>query len=527
MRRITFNASQEAWLPWVLLIALVLIYLAFPTKNYYWDGIAFAQSIEDAPGLDSSLLHPNHLIYNLVGYVFYRGLRAFGFNIRALSALQILNGALGAICALILFRILKRALSSVYLATTLTLLFAFSATWWKFATDADSYVASILFLLFSFYLILPGNRSRPFLVALTFSAAMLFHQLAVLFYPVAVAGLFLQSVSKGKQRFLDPLKFTLVSFTITAAAYCYSYYLITGTFNLHRFVQWTTDFSPDVSFSFNLWSNFFYTLRGHFRLFFGGRFNAIAELVNPLIIVLMAILTVGIVVFLYKVIRTLPRSLNNPKFRWIASLKRDPKLRALLLLAAIWTFVYLAFLFVWLPQNTFYRLFYFPALILAVGIILAACEQTNPRPRQYRLALLVTILALVNFLFLIFPYSHAQKHPPLAFAWEMTRVWPGHTIVYYGSANSDNSLVRYFNQGTKWKKLGLENKQQLEQDLRDAAAKGIDTWLETSAIDQLANSPGGSEWLKSHVKEETQRALVTKAHNIKVCADYTGSGTMN
>ena len=515
MRRITFNASQEAWLPWVLPIALVLIYLAFPTKNYYWDGVAFAQSIEDAPGIDSSLLHPNHLIYNLVGYVFYRCIRAFGFNIRALSALQILNGALGAICALILFRILKRALSSVYLATTLTLLFAFSATWWKFATDADSYVASILCLLFSFYLILPGNRSRPFLVALTFSAAMLFHQLAVLFYPVAIAGLFLQSVSKGKQRFLDPLKFTLVSFTITAAAYCYSYYLITGTFNLHRFVQWTTDFSPDASFSFNLWSNFFYTLRGHFRLFFGGRFNAIAELVNPLIIVLMTILTAGIVVFLYKIIRTLPRTLNNPKSRWIASLKSNPQLRALLLLAAIWTFVYLAFLFIWLPHNTFYRLFYLPALILVVGILLAACEQADPRPRHYRLALLVTIVALLNFLFLIFPYSHAQKHPPLAFALEMNRVWPDHTIVYYGSANSDNSLVRYFNQGTKWKKLQPENAQQLEQDLRDAATKGVDTWLETSAIDQLANSPGGSEWLKSHVKEETQRALITRAHNIR------------
>ncbi|HEU4478629.1 MAG TPA: hypothetical protein VFR80_08930 [Pyrinomonadaceae bacterium] len=515
MRRITLNANQEAWLPWVFLIALALIYLAFPTKNYYWDGVAFAQAIEDAPGIDSSLLHPNHLIYNLVGYIFYRSIRAFGFNIRALSALQILNSVLGAICALILFQILKRALRSVYLATTLTLLFALSATWWKFATDADSYVSSILFLLFSFYLILPGNRSRPFLVALTFSAAMLFHQLAVFFYPVAVAGLLLQSVSKGKQRFLDPLEFTLVSFTMTAAAYCYSYYLITGTFNLHRFVQWITDFSPDVSFSFNLWSNFFYTLRGHFRLFFGGRFNAIAELINPMVIVLMAILAVSFVVFLYKVIRTFPRSLNKPKCHWIASLRRDPQLRALLLLAAIWTFVYLAFLFVWLPQNTFYRLFYLPALILIVGIILATCEQPDPGRRHYRLAWLVTILALLNFLFLIFPYSHTQKHPPLAFALEMNRVWPDHTIVYYGSANSDNSLVRYFNQGTKWKKLELENAQQLEQDLRDATAKGIDMWLETSAIDQLTNSPGGSEWLKSHVNEETQRALVTKAHNIR------------
>jgi hypothetical protein len=515
MRRITFNSNQETWLPWILLVAIAVIYLCFPTKNYYWDGIAFAQSIEDAPGINSSLLHPNHLIYNLLGYLLYRAVRALGINIRAVDALQILNGALGAVCALILFRILNRALHSIYLATALTLLFAFSATWWKFATDADSYIASILFLLVSFSLLLPGNRSRPILVALALSAAMLFHQLAVLFYPVAVAGLFLQSASKGKHRFLDPVSFSLVSFAITAVAYCYSYYLITGTFDFHRFMQWTTSFSPDVSFSLNLWNNFFYTLRGHWRLLFGGRFNAIAGLVNPFIIVLMAMLGAGILTFIYRLIYQLLRRSTRPKFQGIVLLKSDRELRALLLLSAIWTFAYLAFLFVWLPHNTFYRLFYLPALILIVGIILAAREQADPQPRQYRLALLVVIVALFNFLFLIFPFSHVQKYPPLAIALEMNRVWPHQTIVYYGSTNSDNSLVKYFNQGTNWKRLELENAQQLEQDLRGAEARGITTWLETSAIDQLANSPIGSEWLKSHAKNETQRALITKAHNIR------------
>ncbi len=515
MTRINFNSANEKWLPWVILITIALIYLSFPTKNYYWDGIAFAQSIEDAPGINSSLLHPNHLIYNLLGYVFYRALNALGLNLRAVTALQVLNGVLGSVCAFIQFLILKRTLRSYYQATALTLLFAFSATWWKFATDADSYIVSVLFLLISFYLILPGNRSRPFLVALSVSAAMLFHQLAVLFFPVAATGLFLQAVSRDKKRFLNPLIFSLVAFAITTAAYCSSYYLITGTFDFRRFMHWTTSFSPDVSFSFNLWSNFFYILRGHWRLFFGGRFNAIAGLVNPFVLVLMLMLAASIAIFIFKLIHQLLRGSVRPDFAWVGLFKSDRRLKTVLRLSAIWTFAYLAFLFVWLPHNTFYRLFYLPALILLVGIVLATYEQANKQPRRFRLAFLVLIVVLFNFLFLIYPYSHAQKYPPLAFALEMKEAWPRNTIIFYGAANSDNSLVKYFNEGTKWKQLELEHAAQLEQDLQTARAAGVTTWLETSAIDQLAATPIGAEWLKRHIKAGSQRALTTKAHNIR------------
>ena len=82
--------------PWLLFIAIALIYLLFPTRVYYWDGIVFAQTIEDATSLNPSLVHPNHLIYNFVGYIFYKLLRSLGAEIRALTALQILNCLLSA-----------------------------------------------------------------------------------------------------------------------------------------------------------------------------------------------------------------------------------------------------------------------------------------------------------------------------------------------------------------------------------------------------------------------------------------------
>lgn len=511
----TFNRNKGPWLPWILFFVIAAIYLCFPTKNYYWDGISFAQIIEDAPGINSSLLHPNHLLYNLLGYVFYRAVRSVGINIRAVAALQILNGLLGALCAVILFQILKRPVRSAYHVIALTLLFALSATWWKFATDADPYIPSVLFMLISFHLILPGNRARPFLGALTFSASMCLHQLAAIFCPVIVLGLYLQSSSSTqKQRFLNSVYFSLVAFVVTFTAYGYCYYLLTGTFEFGRFIDWTTSFAPEVHFSFNVWSNLFYSLRGHWRLFFDGRLNAIKGLLNPFIVILMLGLAVTIVAFLYKLLRNLAK----PDWHWVRLLRNDQELRSLLLLSALWTACYLTFLFFWLPQNTFYRLFYLPALLLIVGLILTARERTQPQPsrhqRKRRLALLVVIVSVFNFLFLIFPYSHTQKYPPLALALEMNQAWPKGTTIYYGLANSDNSLFKYFNQGTDWRKLPTETVE-LGNEVRDVYARGATAWLEASALDQLAAKPEGAEWLKKHAREETRHALVNKTYNLR------------
>src|SRR5690348_2057989 len=178
----------------VLSLGLVALYLAFPTKAYYWDGVVFAQAIEDARGVNVSLAHPNHLVYNFAGYFFYRLLRGPGFgpNVRAITALQILNSILSAGCAAILFLILRDTLRSTYLNVCLTLLFALSATWWKFSTDANAYVPSVFFLLVSFYLVLPDRKPRPVLLGLSFFAAMCFHELAVIAFPVFALGVYLQ-----------------------------------------------------------------------------------------------------------------------------------------------------------------------------------------------------------------------------------------------------------------------------------------------------------------------------------------------
>ena len=520
----TFGTENKSVLTWIVFIAILVIYLSFPTRNYFFDGIEFSHTIESASRVNTSLIHPNHLIYNLVGYLFYRLLRLIGLDLRAVAALQIMDSILGVLSAYVLFLILKSSLRSVYLSLCLTLLFSFSATWWKFATDADAYIASVLFLLISFYLILPEGeaspelqpsrhvgKARPFLVAFTFSIAMCFHQLAVIFFPVIVLGLLLQTNTLGwKEKGFRVVQFGATAFLLTAGAYYFCFHLATGAFNPIRFLHWTTSFSPDGGFSFDLFSALTYTLRGHARLFFGGRFNLLKGLMNPLVAVLMFTLAVIIGLLIYALLK----NFRKPNFPNLESLPPDQRRGSLVLLSLVWSGVYLVFLFFWMPQHTFYRLFYLPALILLAGLVMAP-QSTDSRPRKFRLALIVAVLAISNFLFLIFPYSHEQKFPPLAFAREMNKTWPPGTVIYYAQVNSDESLFRYFNPSTVWKQLNATAPEVLERELHDIYSKGTTAWFEVTAIDRFSATPEGAAWLKKHARTESLRELKDPAYKIR------------
>lgn len=491
--------------PWILCLATAAIYLLFPTKVYYWDGITFAQAIEDASGPNISLVHPNHLVYNFAGYFFYRLLRMFGADVRAITALQILNSVLSAGCAGIMFLILRDALRSTYLSLCLTLLFSFSATWWKFSTDANAYIPSVFFLLVSFYLVLPDRKPAPLLLAVSFFLAMCFHQLAVVAYPVFALGVYLQDGAIAiRRRVWNAVTFSVAAFVLIVATYATAFYWATGAFDLARLWRWTASYSPDAETHFDFWSNLGYSLRGQVRLFFGGRFNLLRGMVNPGVVLLIVLLVVAVLLLISAVLRDLPALKRR-----LCGLGLEPRQKTFVLLGVLWSSLYLVFLFFWLPQNTFYRLFYLPALILLAGLPLSAFAKSDVR-RTFTTALFVIAIGLANFLFLIYPFSHVEKYPPLAFALQMNREWQAGTVIYYAAENSDEGLVRYFNPETKWSLLQGEL-----PDLAKIHNEGAPVWLETTAIDQLSTTAEGRRWLENHVRPDSLREINTEAHRIR------------
>jgi hypothetical protein len=489
--------------------AILLFYLLLLTKNYYWDGIFFAQTIEDAPKLNATLLHPNHLFYNVLGFLVYRLTLSVGLELRAVEVLQIINCLVSAASAYLFFRILLACFKSIYLSACLTLVFAFSAVWWKFSTDADSYILSVFFLLVSFYLILPGRRPRPFLLSGAHTLSMLFHQLALFFFPVALLGIYFQAQPQPKkQRVTLLLKYSLTTFLITFTLFYYSFYLVTGTLAFKPFIRWVTTFSPENGFTFDAWDNLTYSLRGHWRLFLGGRVSFLRDLRGPWIISLVIVLLMLLASLFFKLIRhfgELKKSLRS-------TARVEGQSRSLRLLCAVWIAFYLIFLFFFIPQNTFYRLFYLPAIILFGGTFLAPFEMSQSHTRRFRALLFAAIVFVANLTFSAYPYAQVRANPPLAMALALNKALPPGTIIYFAEWNSDNSLFRYFNPTTIWRQVGPEN---LEKEAQDLSTGGSSAWMETTLIERYLSTPEGARWIEAHTIKRPEFELVNDKYKLR------------
>ena len=482
-----------------------LLYLSFPTKNYYWDGISFASAIESSTRFNSSLIHPHHLLYNAFGFLVYRFTELLGFHFRAVEVLQFTNCILSVCCALLLARLLQRTLRSYLITAVLVAAFAFSSTWWKYSTDADSYVLSVMFLLVALNLLLASGRVRSVPLALAHVGSMCFHQLAVFLFPAVLVGIFLQKTSL-RERVRLALQYTVITASLIVGLNYLCFHLSTGLFGIVDFWRWVTLYvqGPSAySFSFDLVNNLRFTLRGAIRLFFEGRVKWIRGLVTVPVVLLIALLAGIVFTLAFRFVRfvaTLKRPLN-----FIGAI--DPELRPLCYVCGVWAITYLGFLFFWYPYFTPYRLFYLPAVICLSGVLLVHKERVRTP-----VLLLVAGMAISNFVFFILPMTHSEKYPPLAFALQMNESWSPNTTIFFATSNADNQLVRYFSPATTWRQINSES---IENELQQTSANGRTAWLETSLIDQLELSPKGSLWLATHARLNCRKELNDGRYRLK------------
>jgi hypothetical protein len=460
-----------------LFVAVFAVYAVLPTRNYYWDGVSFAQDIEQAGRFGSSsfwhsLIRPNHLLYDSVGYFVWTALRSLGFEIRAIAVLQAINMALAAVCVGILQRTLLRLTQSVYLSAMLSLLFAFSAIFWRFATDADAYILSVLLLVAAFHILCTSAKPRPLLVGILHVAAMLIHQLAVFFFPAAALGVY----SKGGRRRL--LQYCALAAGVTLPVYYAGFWLQQRSTGLGAFVRWLTYHSADTPFVLTLSKNLALTLMNYLQLFFGGT-GHLLRFFGPFMLVTFLLLAAALTALLTRTLR------YREELR-LLHVRLAPTLP--LRMAAVWWAPYLVFLFLWMPSNTFHKLFCLPAII----VIMAFFLREYRGPRRYRLALFVATMALANLAFYIFPYSRPDYNQAMRFAHRMGQVWPDRTVVYYSDFIVDDWYIRYFNPRTTWKQIdpvnGVAN---FAQDAERELAAGHEVWVDGTTAAVLAQSwPG-------------------------------------
>ena len=446
-----------------LWLALPLaVYLLLPTRNYYWDGVAFAINVEKQLPLRDTL-HPNHLLYAAAHVWLYHAALLIGIKTRALFLMQFVNSLLAGAGVALVYRALRRRAIRTEGAIAGALAFAFAAAWWKFSTDADAYIPSIFLLLCANDLL--ETRRSVVLAGVTHAAAMLFHELAFLFLPIAL------------WRLKEPKKaasYAACSLVPAGIAYVLAYRVVCGRSRAAGLAGWVMAHSPDSSFSWQPVRDFGLTLVGTLRLFFGGRLDQATA--DPFTIVgaaAMVACLVGLAVGWKR---------GGP-FRF-----RIPPKDLLL-----WAGVYVAFLFVWMPQNTFYRLFYLAPLVLA-----ACCAVKRTRADRLLPWMVCGVLFLWNLVFAIYPQSRAENNVALRFALEQHEHWPPGTPIAFHIFHPDLWTISYFNQQASWIGLDKMDLDRLEQNLADARQRGQPLWLEATAYDFLSADPAGRSWLESH-----------------------------
>src|SRR5215471_18113806 len=263
-------------------VLFALLYLALPTRVFYWDGIAFAITTENSPSW-RELIDVHHLIYNFVGWAEYKLL---GGHVRALFLMQWTNCALGATllwCAYRLFRFsgVPAANSAACVA-----ILGVSATFWRFTTDADAYIAANLFLVAAYCMIPRSPRAG----ALLHLAAMLIHQLSALFFPVALALLWRRSRPDFRR---SAVMYTVISAGGALSAYALAY-RFASRLQAQTFGSWLI-YHSGVPFVFHPWTSLKWLAVGTGRLFAGGRVTSTAMIAGPLALLLLGFGVLGII----------------------------------------------------------------------------------------------------------------------------------------------------------------------------------------------------------------------------------------
>lgn len=422
----------------LLAAGLVLVYVCFLTQSHYWDGVLFSLYVEkvfQGSLATGYLLHPNHLVYTASGYLGYAILQSLQIPIRAITVFQVINVSASVASAYILFSLSKRLFHSSLLVFSSTLLFASGATWWRFSTDADGYILSVLLLLSAVAILLSQEQPSIFWAAADFMAAMLFHELAVLGYVPIILAIWFKTRDR-ERRIWSVAVFVGGTSVVTAGIY-YAAYRFTHTDSAAQsFFSWITSVSNDTRTTGSLQQFIIANVSSYGKLFAGGKLSLIRDFLSvPIVAALL--LAMGCLVGAVVTARRRSQTDNG-------SLDRGTKI-----VLWAWVAIYALFLSWFEPGNAFYKLFIWPPIVLLIG---AWCN-TNSPARVRVFGWLTLALASWNFGAFIYPHSQVRADPVLSLAKQIDRELPASATVYYKALSPDDWYLEYFAPGRDWRPL--------------------------------------------------------------------------
>lgn len=374
-----------------------------------------------------NLFHPHHLLYNLVA----RGWLLAGqamlplvkdyFIIESLSA--VFGSGILTLCYLFMTRRLQ--LPSAYTSVVIAVI-AFSYGVWSYSSNIEVYAPALFFAILVLYRITNSAAGRKYhlVTAIYLACAILFHQVHVLLFFVAIIHLYRRLPTDQFSFLFWP--FTLIVLGIAGIAYLVAAFGFAGVHDVPGFFNWATLYahghnywrSPGFSSIILVLVGFLHSIIGaQFvfnlpfpsimtqRAFLGHKLSDEKFLVHTMASwqsVLLLVLTIMILCTLIYLVWQL-------KPGW---LKRQPVLRPL-----VTSFlVYSVFFVFWMPENLEFWIF---QSILAWIILLSSLYRSARKKVPLVLAgTLAATLFIVNYSGSIF-WLQDQQHD-----WYYSRVSP-------------------------------------------------------------------------------------------------------
>ena len=222
-------------LPTVIFSISLLVYGLTRTHLNTFDAVAYANQIglTAETGKLRPLFHPHHLLFNALGYLWWRIAQTLGYRGGPLAVMQEMNAVLGAAGLTLYHATLRRLQPSGPLPLLVTLCLAGSFGYWICATDGRVNMPSIVLMIAAFHTLICFREAQTTRLAAVIGAlagaAVLFHESAGLFGIAGAFGVF--SSTHSLKRCLMAL---YASAWIAAVAVPY---VLVGVFVLH-FTSW-------------------------------------------------------------------------------------------------------------------------------------------------------------------------------------------------------------------------------------------------------------------------------------------------
>jgi hypothetical protein len=150
-----------------------------------------------------------------------------------------------------------------------------------------------------------------------------------------------------------------------------------------------------------------------------------------------------------------------------------------------WILVYLVFLLFWEPWQLYYRVFYAPAVILAVAGLLLRGRCFGRIAKRSVTTLGLASFALFNLTFFVLPHIHANSNELVSAARKASAAWGPGTVIYFLGRNEADTAFEYFNEQTRWvRPTRAMDAVQLQKEIREIS-EGGSVWMNKAAAEAL------------------------------------------